>query len=340
MGMLAVHVRPAGLEGWEGQLYELPHGRASVLFVLVAGVGVSLLASSRTTTRNGARMRLGWRALVLLPVGLALQELDHRVLVILQDYAVLFLVGIAALGLPNRWLLGLACLIMLLGPLVFFAGEVLDPGTFDRSAVSISDPVGEIAHGLALSGPYPLITWASPFLFGMWLGRKGLRQPRVRFALVAAGAVATLLTALVSGVLESAVATPAGSVGWDQLLVDAPHSQMPLWLLGSTGSAAFMLGASLFVADLFGRVAWPLVATGQLALTVYVGHLLVLHWWSDVLRRDTVTEALAAVLLFMVAASFIAVLWRAFFARGPLESALNLPWGVSAWLRARRANDQ
>jgi uncharacterized membrane protein len=57
IGMLAVHVGPTHLDGFAGRLYALPHGRASILFVLVARVGVSLLAASRTST---APQGAGW----------------------------------------------------------------------------------------------------------------------------------------------------------------------------------------------------------------------------------------------------------------------------------------
>ncbi len=51
---------------------------------------------------------------------------------------------------------------------------------------------------------------------------------------------------------------------------------MPLWMLGSIGSSCAVLGGMLLLADWLPRATWPLAATGQLALTVYVGHLLLL----------------------------------------------------------------
>jgi hypothetical protein len=75
-GMLAVHVGPTTLVDPAGRVYaELTHGRASILFGLLAGVGVSLLASSRTATLWQTRIRLLWHAALLLPLGLWLQSL-------------------------------------------------------------------------------------------------------------------------------------------------------------------------------------------------------------------------------------------------------------------------
>jgi hypothetical protein len=65
-----------------------------------------------------------------------------------------------------------------------------------------------------------------------------------------------------------------GEPRFADLLTDEPHSQMPLWLLGSIGSACAVLGGMLLLADRLPRATWPLAVTGQLALTVfYVGHL-------------------------------------------------------------------
>jgi uncharacterized membrane protein YeiB len=325
LGMLAVHIGPTGADDLAGRLYALPHGRASILFGLLAGVGVSLLASGRTSSLREARLTLAWRALVLLPAGLALQLLDHGAYVILQDYALLFVVGALVLALRDRWLLTLAAAVGVLGPLAYLWGRVAAPDAFTRETIEFGDPVGGIVHGLVLSGPYPLITWAAPFLIGVWIGRRDLRAGRVRVRLLAAGAAVAVAAAGVSTALTTWLGEPAGVPGWDHLLLDTPHSQMPLWLVGATASAAFVLGAALVVADAAGRLAWPLVATGQLALTVYVGHLLALHAAGDALASEEVGGAVLLVAGFTVVAAAASTAWRSLFARGPLEAVLHAP---------------
>lgn len=326
-GMFAVHIGPTEAEGLAGRLYALSHGRAAILFLLVAGVGVSLLAGSRTTSTAEARLKLAWRALLLLPAGLALQPLDHGVFVILQDYAVLFVLGILVLGLDDRWLLGLAAAFGALGPLAYRWGELNFPEAFVRENVAITDPSGEIVHGLLLSGPYPFITWAAPFLLGMWIGRRDLRDPRVRVRLVLWGGGAAIVAVVQSAGLMELLGVPGAAGGWERLLVQHPHSQMPFWLLGSTGVAVCVLGVSLMAVDATGRLLWPLVASGQLALTIYVGHLVALHVWHAELTSEAVGEAAALVVGFTVAGALFATAWRAALRRGPLEVLLQPPMG-------------
>jgi methionine-R-sulfoxide reductase len=338
LGMLAVHIGPTGHDDLAGRLYALPHGRASILFVLVAGVGITLLAASRSSTLAEARVRLAWRAALLLPLGLLLQELDHRVFVILQTYGALFLLAIALLRLPHRALLALAVVLATVGPVVHLLGRMLVPETFARTAVAWSDPAATIAVRLAVAGPYPLLVWAAPLALGMWIGRLDLRSWAWRVWLVVAGIAAAVLAPALAGLAELVWGAPGRVPAWSTLLLATPHSQMPPWVISSLGSGALVLGLSLIAADLLPRLTWPLVAMGQLALTVYVGHLLALHWWSPVLRSGDVGEASVRVLALGTAAAAVATLWRARFRRGPLEALLDVPGRATVrWWRRRAA---
>jgi uncharacterized membrane protein YeiB len=114
---------------------------------------------------------------------------------------------------------------------------------------------------------------------------------------------------------------------------------MPLWMLGAVGAATATLAAALIIADLLPKMMWPLVATGQLALTVYVGHLILLHANEELLRRETVPEATFTVAAFMFSAILVCTLWRLVIPRGPLEAALAAPWwAVERLFRAKGGN--
>ena len=63
VGMVIVNVGPTRTEGVLGRLYLAPYGRASILFVLIAGLGMSFFRRSR---RDDAR-----RWPVLLPFAIA-----------------------------------------------------------------------------------------------------------------------------------------------------------------------------------------------------------------------------------------------------------------------------
>lgn len=334
-GMLSAHVGPVGLETLGGQLYALPQGRASVLFMLLAGVGVSFLVASRRLQRGGAEARLLWRAAFLFAIGIGLQALEpEAVYVILPVYAALFVLALGLVRLPSPGLLALGGVMLALGPVIFLHGQLTSPELFDRSPVLPGLPPGELLHRLVLSGPYPLITWIVPFVAGIWLGRIDLRSSRVRRGLILVGVAGTAGVLLLSAGLQHALGVDADDWGWNRLLVTQPHSQMLLWLAGSVLTACAVLGLCLWLADHARRWLWPLIASGQLALTFYVGHLLVLWLLRETFESSGVGErvmdspALAAgvTLLSMAVFAAFAVVWRRHLQRGPLEMLLFLPW--------------
>lgn len=329
LGMFAVNLGPTAAESLPEHLYALPHGRASLLFALVAGVGVSLLAASPTATGRDTRATLLWRAGLLLPLGLALQELDLAVTVVLQTYAVLFIVATLLISLPDRWLLRLVAVTAVAGPLLHLAGERAAPELFARDPIALTDPVARIGHGLLLSGPYPLVTWLAPFALGLWLGRRDLRSSTVHRRLLGVGATVAVLTAALSRALIAVTGT-SGTDWWEPLLVDAAHSQRPLWLIGATAAAVTVLGASLWIVPRAPRLTAPLVRAGQLALTLYVAHLVAFHLGGDRVTADAVGPAVGLLAAFAATGIGLAVAWRAAFPRGPLEVLLQRPRGRRA----------
>lgn len=235
------HFGPEDGAGIMGRVYALPHGRASILFALVAGVGIALL-SAAPERRFDARLRLFWLAMILLPMGLMLQDFDHPVAVILQHYAAFFILGLCVLDVPRQWLLGLAAAMTLIEPGLFLAGRMTLPDVFDRDTVSISDTPWTILAGLLFAGPYPLLTWSAPILWDLWLGRCDLRAMPVRIWLVVGGALAAVASTILSEGLVVIFSAPAFTGDWRHILVTTAHSQMPFWMVSSVGLGTAVLG--------------------------------------------------------------------------------------------------
>ena len=334
VGMVMVHFArfEVDVDDPSGFLYETSHGRASILFIVLAGVGVSLLAGDRNPIRLwGTTVRLAYRAVVLLPLGLLLQALDTRVAVILQYYAVYFLIAIPAVRLPDRWLWRGAMVITVVAPVLYLLGWFWEPDWYAPGPMPRwTDPV-DLVRELLWTGYYPAVVWSGPLLFGMWLGREDLRAPRTRRALVFGGALTATAAYVLAWSLTSLVgAPPEDAASWRWLAVAEPHSEMPLWIISAVAVASVVIGTCMYAADRAPRTTWPLVAAGQLALSIYVGHLLVLEFAPQWLVRETVAAAALSVLRFTAVAVAAAAVWRAVFARGPLELLLHLPFRSGA----------
>lgn len=360
-GMVMVHFGPSKTpDTLAGDLYSVSSGRASVLFALLAGVSVSLLAATRAPNpapaigrrsagnvvnavdeatahsgaRNHTRIRLVLRALPLLPLGLWLQQLDHDALVILQYYSLYFLMAAAVLGLSNARLLQTAGMVLIFGPLMYLLAATARPGWMNQLPAALTDDPVRIGRDLLLSGAYPLVTWAVPVLFGMWLGRQNLHSSGPRLLLLAGGAAVTIGAAAVSIIAAIPALEPA-SQAYSFLLSSKPHGQSPIWMAGSIGSACAVLGLVLFTAGATPRMIWPLAAAGQLALTIYVGHIVGMDLTGELLERDQIEGASLTVAAFMAAAVAFSVAYRRLFRRGPLETLLALPWEAVLALHRR-----
>ena len=276
IGMISVNVGPSTGSDVADVLHRLPLGRASLLFVVLAGLGTSL--ATRRAGQRESGMPWGlilWRSGLLLAGGLTLQRLDHGVSVILPTYAVLFLLALPLSRVPERAVAALAAGATVLGPIAWIGLQQHRGADYGQTPAVAGDPPLEVVHAIFLSGPYPVITWAGPFLLGMWLGRRDLAHPALQRRLVVVGAAAAVGGRALSAGLVQLVGAPGDTVGFDRLVTAVGHSQMPLWLVSGMGSAVLVLGVMLRAGEAPRTWLWPLVLTGQLALTIYVGHLVV-----------------------------------------------------------------
>jgi uncharacterized membrane protein YeiB len=319
-GMVMINVGVVRTDGWLDRLWTIPFGRASILFVVLAGVGMSMFFTSRS--RDARRWPvLAWRALIFVVGGLSLQLLTPAVSVILPTYGAMFLGALLWRRLPDRLLLALAGVMLVVGPALFQAHQ--NPIQHENRMPTLTDSLGPLLHSLVLSGPYPLVVWVVPFLVGMWIGRQDLRDAAVHRRMLVWGGAAAVIGFGISQTSEAFLGTQADA-GWTRLLTGAAHGQMPLWLVSSVGSAAFVIGALMLFWPKVPRWFHPLTAVGELAFTLYVLHFFAIAAMGgridDRLLGVAVTVALLGI--FTAAATF----WVRRYGSGPLERLLRARW--------------
>ncbi len=187
-GMLVAHFVLRDHPGALDSVRAFVDGRAMPLFVLLAGVSITLLTRG---ARHPDRTLLV-RAAVFLPLGLALQEWTVGIAIILQYYALYYVVAVGLRRLGDRALLGLAVAvtaaagvtIQLLGP--HWPGYT----TWDGGH-GLTPPWGLLAN-LTVNGYYPFLPAGAFLCVGMWLGRRDLGDARLARRLVVVGLVLAL----------------------------------------------------------------------------------------------------------------------------------------------------
>jgi uncharacterized membrane protein len=209
LGMVATHVLPEFTP--EGELTVgqwLAGGRASALFAVLAGISLALMTGAREPVHGSERtlrsVGLALRALLIAVLGLVLAALDSGLAIILTYYGVLFLIGLAFVGLRARTLALLATVWVVCAPVL---SHLVRPALPERGFASptfgqLGDP-GNLASELLLTGYYPAIPWLAYLLVGIALGRADLRNRRLLVALGIGGlALAVLATKLSRAVTD------------------------------------------------------------------------------------------------------------------------------------------
>ncbi|GAA4832709.1 DUF418 domain-containing protein [Garicola koreensis] len=322
-GMIVVNVGPYTTEGPASLIIRALNGRASILFVVLAGIGVTFLARRPFTKRVSRRSTLLWRGLLLMLIGLALQVFDHGVNVILPTYAALFILAAFVVRLSMRWLFWAAVASTFLGPVIWILVRQLT--NFQIDPARFGDTPLELVTAVVISGPYPLVVWIAPFMLGVWVGRQPLGNPTVQRRLIIGGAVASLGAFILSRILLAIFGHPdQGVVEWDRLFSSFGHSQMPLWVISASGTAALTIGVLLRLVPSAGRAIRPLIAVGQIPLTAYAAHLIIIALLVHP-GPETPAMGLLVSTVMMVAIVAYSTVWVANFRYGPLEALLRMP---------------
>ncbi len=315
---------------WLLDLAGLLEGRAAATFVVLAGVGLSLLSRSArqsgdTAVLAGHRRALLRRALFLFAIGLLYTPLWPAD--ILHFYGVYITIGALLLATPSRrltWLAGACTSTFVVLLLVLDYEQGWDWQTLDYSDLWTAE--GMVRH-LFFNGFHPVFPWTAFLLVGMVIGRLDLRDVDLRRRLFLLGLGIAVLAESLSRLLIrglSAGADPTDAEEIRALFGTAPMPPMPLYVMAGAGGAMAVIAACIALTERFGDAPWlrPLIATGQLALTLYVAHVVIGMGTLEALGRlenQSPAFAVGSALVFCLAAIVFAHLWRRRFRRGPLE---------------------
>ena len=196
LGMFIAHAIP---RADESEL--LVDGRSSILFATLAGVSLGIMTGSEHPLDRGRRgdrvVSIVLRAIVLFVLGVILSLLGSEIAVILDYYAIMFLLLTPVLFLPRWALAALGGMLVAVAPAVATAVGDASPAT---------PPLIYFLHYYLLSGYYPVLIWLPFLLAGLIAARSGLDNSRTQFWMVAAGTFSAVLGYGAAGVLPGVTA--------------------------------------------------------------------------------------------------------------------------------------
>lgn len=314
-GMVLVNFRIAALvtpgADFASAFTNALEGRAAALFVILAGVGLSLAQApaSLILKRAGFLFVIGM-------VNMTIFDAD-----ILHFYALYFVVGAAFLTASDRSLwMGAVGLVLaaILGLLLLDYDKGWDWETY--SYADFWSVEGFVRHSL-FNGWHPVVPWAAFLLIGMRIGRMDLSDQRVQHRLMLWGSAAAVL-ALVPAQLTSDPELQA-------LLGTEAIPPGPFYILAGTGTASLVIGLTLRLTPALERIrlAGWLTAPGRQSLTLYVAHILIgMGLLDEVGLLDgslSTVEIFWFSVVFCIACAIYARIWAIWFKRGPLEALMR-----------------
>ncbi|MCE3602023.1 DUF418 domain-containing protein [Massilia sp. P8910] len=321
---VVMHASAADAPWWLA-LVDALDGRASAVFVVLAGVGLSLISqrarqSGDTGALHAARAGILKRAAFLFVAGLLYVQVWPAD--ILHYYGAYMAIGAAVLSWRTGALFA-AALAMVAGFVLL--ATVIDYGAgwnWDTLAYAgFWGPAGFVRN-LFFNGFHPVFPWAGFLLLGMAAGRFDLQSNAMlyRIFMTGLGMGIAAEAAMLSGALW---ATPGAGI-WAHLWSSGPLPPLPLYWIAAAGDALALIAACVWIGERWrsARPLAPLVHTGQLALTLYIAHVVIGMGVLEalgLLEGRTLAFAVASALLFSAGAVLCAHLWRRRFALGPVE---------------------
>lgn len=301
--------------------------RFAATFMLVSGIGVSLLTARSTASGDPAaisadRWRLARRGTVLYAFGFVLNWIWPGT--ILFFYGAVFVLAALVFTLRTRWLVVIATAAAVGSAGLHWwvvdrdvdghpVGWLTSPGT-----LTTRSPRG-LLFDTFVNGTHPLLPWFAFVCVGMIVGRTLRTVPPMRWAAV--GAAATAVSYLVNHLATSG---RAGDRVFVTVLSTRPFDRGLLYTIGSAGTSLVAYGLITWIAHRRAdtMVVQQLARAGQMTLTLYVLHVfvfnLVVDWlgWVGGTGLDTSLLFAAA---FWIAAIAIASWYRRLIGLGPLE---------------------
>ncbi len=331
LGMIFVNFEVVMNNETSGWLYEFINaisGNASALFVVLAGIGMTLMYNRAKQKNNAEKIIkdiLLKRALFLFVFGLLFYFICPAD--ILHFYGLYLSIGILFLSAPRKLLIPISLLIVVAYSASILVFDYERGWNFDTLEYSGFFTIKGFLRNLFFNGFHPVFPWIAFLLTGLWIGRFNFNDIKTRKKVLIISlclfivfkALSMLCLHLFSG--ESAL-----NIDIEFIFGTEPMPPMFFYMTTAASLAVFVITLSVYITEKFHDTLFirQMISTGQLALSNYFFHIIIglgsvwlffgklEHAFSI---NFTVTYACFYCALTVISSHY----WRNNFKRGPLE---------------------
>ncbi|QTA86602.1 DUF418 domain-containing protein [Desulfonema magnum] len=326
---------------WLFRIVETFEGRAAATFVILAGVGISLLcrparlANDKAGIRNNQKMLLR-RAFFLIITGLSFCYTWPPD--ILHFYGIYLIIAVFFLTASDRRLLMTAFFSAIVFYVLLFFFDYGAGWDGETSYYADIFTIKGMIRNLCFNGFYPIFPWTVFLFVGMWLGRKDAGNVQFRKKIIFASLCMIFAAEFASFYLNQAYSTVnnfetgQGKVISYSTVPDevslwadvAPFPPSPLFMISGGATALIVIMLSIILAEKYPTAKWLKLfeTAGQLSLTFYAAHVLLGINILDMLEygeEEGIVFSVTSALVFLTGAFMFASFWKKRWKKGPLE---------------------
>lgn len=317
-----------------GRLLNIFTGNSTAIFILCAGMGVSLMTNRpQLSIEEKAKLksRILKRSWFLFALGLLLYNWWSGD--ILHFYGGYMHIAAFLLFVNKRmyWLLAIVAVTVF--HVLLFIIPVETGWDFTTFRYTDFWTITGFLRNTFYNGWNSIFPWLAYFLTGMWLGRLDWNNAKTKRNIFVSGLIVFLLIQTLRFAARQHLFAPAWT---DYIMAEYFPAYLPFVLI-TMGFAFMAIAVCMYIGERFAhsRVVTALQKTGQMTLTHYVLHLtlgmllfalLTGKHYTGLLEDEPPTSPLYIFTFsaaFYVASIVFSVLWSRKFRNGPLETLMR-----------------
>ncbi|MNI27515.1 hypothetical protein D3C73_812530 [compost metagenome] len=336
LGMIIVNFKismaaDTGGPEWLIAFAGLFEGRAAAVFVVLAGIGFSIMTrKARHGDDNEIRKNriLIWkRCIYLLLLGFLLLLFGWSA-DILHYYALFLFLASFLIRTSGKVIVSLAATLIAASQILLIIFDYTKG--WDASFHLYLDfwTLEGFMRNLWFNGFHPTLPWFSFFLVGMLFGRINLADKLIRKKWLSASLTTFIGFEMMSFLLVKLDVFHLGNEIAVYLFQTKPMPPNLFYMVSATSTAIAFILLSVYITEttFARRAVSALVQTGQMALTHYVLHVIVglgLLEALGILENGSLPFAVLYAIAYFAMAILFSYLWSLKFKRGPLETIMR-----------------
>jgi uncharacterized protein len=310
-------------------------GKAAATFVVLAGIGIALMTNSaiKNDDQNKlkiARIRIMKRAIFLFFIGISYITIWPAD--ILHFYGIYMAIIMVLLTCKEKTILISGICIILVYPILITVFNYETGWNFATLDYQDFWTFKGFMRNLFFNGFHPVMPWTAFMLFGYWFGKQDLYNDKFVKKTFWMSTVIFISIQVVSYLTISTLSEGNQETALEliEIFGTKPMPPLPIYMLTGTASSFAIISACILISKKFENsfIIDALNKTGQLALTLYVAHVIVGMGIIEFINPSKIGNysiefSVGYAIVFSLLCILFAVIWRKYKKSGPLEWAMR-----------------